>query len=113
MLRRERSAEIHSPQKQCYSLGLPSYAAQETHLDARGPAGAHRRGLRRAVLHRGSPRDAYGMVRYALPHMKLGNLKVGDQAPDFEAVALDGETRVRLYDRVGQRPLVLVFGSYT
>lgn len=61
----------------------------------------------------GSPRDAYGMVRYALPHMKLGNLKVGDQAPDFEAVALDGATRVRLYDRIGQRPLVLVFGSYT
>jgi hypothetical protein len=61
----------------------------------------------------GSPRDAYGMVRYALPHMKLGNLKAGDQAPDFEAVALDGETRVRLYDRIGQRPLVLVFGSYT
>jgi hypothetical protein len=61
----------------------------------------------------GSPRDAYGMVRYALPHMKLGNLKVGDTAPDFEAVGLDGESRVRLYDRVGQKPLVLVFGSYT
>ena len=61
----------------------------------------------------GSPRDAYGMVRYALPYMKMTKLKVGDQAPNFEAVGLDGETRVRLYDRIGQRPLVLVFGSYT
>jgi len=61
----------------------------------------------------GSPRDAYGMVRYALTYRKLTKLKVGDQAPNFEAVALDGETRVRLYDRIGERPLVLVFGSYT
>src|SRR5580704_14069880 len=29
----------------------------------------------------GSPRDAIGMVRYALPHMHRGNLQVGSDAP--------------------------------
>ena len=61
----------------------------------------------------GSPRDAYGMVRYALPQMRSGELKVGDSAPDVELLALDGQSRIRLHDRLGDRPLVLVFGSYT
>jgi len=30
----------------------------------------------------GSPKDAVYMVRYALPHMHRGNLKIGDSAPD-------------------------------
>ena len=38
---------------------------------------------------------------------------MGDQAPDVALVALDGSTRVRLRDHVGERPLILVFGSYT
>jgi hypothetical protein len=33
----------------------------------------------------GSPKDALYMVRYALPHMHRGNLKVGDEAPDARA----------------------------
>ncbi len=61
----------------------------------------------------GSPRDAIGMVRYALPHMHRGNLKVGSEAPDATLVALDGETRFRLEERIAGRPLVLVFGSFT
>ncbi|HTK96128.1 MAG TPA: hypothetical protein VL382_10880 [Terriglobales bacterium] len=61
----------------------------------------------------GGPRDAYGFLRYALPQWHKGDLKVGAQAPDFEAVALDGTTMVRLSDRVGAKPLVLIFGSYT
>ncbi len=36
----------------------------------------------------GSPKDAYGMVRYALPHMHRGTLKVGGDAPDARLVAL-------------------------
>ncbi|PYU61722.1 MAG: hypothetical protein DMG56_13025 [Acidobacteria bacterium] len=35
----------------------------------------------------GSPKDAYGMVRYALPHMHRGTLKVGSDAPDARIVA--------------------------
>lgn len=61
----------------------------------------------------GSPRDAIGMVRYALPHMHRGDLKVGSDAPDAALVALDGETRFHLRERSKGRPLVLVFGSFT
>jgi peroxiredoxin len=53
------------------------------------------------------------MARFALPHMRLGNLKVGDRAPDVRLVALDGTTRFHLRERVSGRPLVLIFGSFT
>ena len=61
----------------------------------------------------GSPKDAYGMVRYALPHMHRGTLKVGSDAPDARLVALDGTNRFHIRERTGVRPLVLVFGSFT
>ena len=61
----------------------------------------------------GGPRGAYGFLRYAVPQMHKGDLKVGDKAPDFEAVAPDGTTNVRLHERIGSKPLVLIFGSYT
>ena len=61
----------------------------------------------------GSPRDAVEMVRYALPYMHLGNLKVGSAAPDATLVALDGVSRFHLRDRIAGKPLVLVFGSFT
>jgi hypothetical protein len=61
----------------------------------------------------GSPKDVYYMVRYAFPHMRRGNLKVGDPAPDASLVALDGSKVFRLRDKTAGRPLVLVFGSFT
>ncbi len=61
----------------------------------------------------GSPRDAYFMARYALPHMHRGTLKVGDPAPDARLVALDGSSRFHLREHTAGRPLVLVFGSFT
>jgi hypothetical protein len=61
----------------------------------------------------GSPKDALYMVRYALPHMHRGNLKVGDDAPDARLLELDGATRFHIRERTGGRPLVLVFGSFT
>jgi hypothetical protein len=61
----------------------------------------------------GSPKDAYGMVRYALPHMHRGTLKVGSDAPDARIVALDGVSRFHIRERTHERPLVLVFGSFT
>lgn len=61
----------------------------------------------------GGPKGAIEMVRYALPHMHLGNLKVGDNAPDVRLVSLDGTTRFRLRQHLAGRPLVLVFGSFT
>jgi hypothetical protein len=61
----------------------------------------------------GSPKDAYGMVRYALPHMHRGTLRVGADAPDARLVALDGTSHFHIRERTRQRPLVLVFGSFT
>ena len=61
----------------------------------------------------GGPKDAIQMVRYALPYMHRGNLKVGDSAPDVQLVSLDGTTRFELREHLAGRPLVLVFGSFT
>ncbi len=61
----------------------------------------------------GSPKDAYGLVRYALPHMHRGTLKVGSDAPDVRLLALDGTNHFHLRERLSARPLVLVFGSFT
>jgi hypothetical protein len=61
----------------------------------------------------GSPKDVYGLVRYALPHMHRGTLIVGSDAPDARLVALDGMTRFHIRERTGAHPLVLVFGSFT
>jgi len=57
------------------------------------------------------PRNIIGMIRY--DQRKEGALKPGDAAPDVALVSLDGKTPERLSDRVGGKPLILVFGSYT
>ena len=61
----------------------------------------------------GGPKDAVQMVRFALPHMHLGTLKSGDNAPDVPLVALDGATRFHIHEHVNGRPLVHIFGSFT
>src|SRR4029077_12762501 len=61
----------------------------------------------------GGLRGAYGMVRYALPHMHRGTLRAGDDAPDASLLTLDGSSRFHILERAGARPLVIVFGSYT
>jgi hypothetical protein len=61
----------------------------------------------------GSPRDVYGLVRYALPHMHRGKLHAGDDAPDVRLLALDGSSHFHLRERIGAKPLVVIFGSYT
>jgi hypothetical protein len=43
---------------------------------------------------------------------RAGQLRVGDDAPDFELPYQDGSGAMRLSDLRG-RPVVLVFGSYT
>jgi len=42
-----------------------------------------------------------------------GRLQVGDPAPDFTLQTVDGSGRVRLSSFRGEKPVVLVFGSYT
>src|SRR5260370_42142336 len=61
----------------------------------------------------GSPKDVYGMVRYALPHMHRGNLKVGDDAPDARLVALDGSDHFHIRERTAGPPPVGIFRSKT
>jgi hypothetical protein len=61
----------------------------------------------------GGPEQLYGFLRYGVTQVKEGELHVGDKAPDVELVALDGASRFRLWERLGERPLVLIFGSYT
>ena len=61
----------------------------------------------------GSPRDLYGFLRYALPQWHQGDLKVGDHAPDARLISLDGASSFYIHDRIGARPLILIFGSYT
>lgn len=61
----------------------------------------------------GSPKDAILMLRYALPHMHRGKLRPGDAAPDAPLLALNGKEQFRIRERIGSRPLMIVFGSYT
>jgi hypothetical protein len=61
----------------------------------------------------GGPSNVYGLVRYALPNMHRGDLNVGDRARDVKLYALDGAATFQLRDRIGVKPLVLIFGSYT
>ena len=63
------------------------------------------------VAWRIGPRNIIGMIRY--DQRKEGKLKPGDAAPDVALVSLDGKTPVRVSEKVGGKPLVLVFGSYT
>jgi hypothetical protein len=61
----------------------------------------------------GSPKDALLMVRYAFPHMRSGNLKVGAPAPDGKLTALNGSDHFLIRQHINGKPLVLVFGSFT
>lgn len=54
----------------------------------------------------------FGFLRFGLTQLEVGDLRVGDPAPDADVVALDG-TPQRLLARLADKPLVLVFGSFT
>jgi hypothetical protein len=56
------------------------------------------------------PRNVVGLLRYDQRHP--GKLQVGDRAPDVTLTGLDGAPR-QLLAGSGDRPVVLVFGSYT
>lgn len=44
---------------------------------------------------------------------RRGRVEVGDEAPDFALPTIDRSTTIRLSSFRGDRPVVLVFGSYT
>ena len=49
------------------------------------------------------------VARYRRPE----RLRVGDELPDVAAARLDDDARVELRHLVRERPLLLVFGSFT
>jgi len=63
--------------------------------------------------------NPYGLTDEQWEHIQEGNvgradaLQVGESAPDFDLVSLDGDSRTRLAEFQGKRPVVLFFGSYT
>ena len=73
------------------------------------------------------PPEAFGHVMKRMPglayplmpfapmwtHARAGSLVVGDAAPDFERPTADKSDRIRLSSLTSQKPVVLVFGSYT
>jgi hypothetical protein len=44
---------------------------------------------------------------------RAGTLEIGDPAPDFTLPTTDHQSHVTLSSFAGQKPVVLVFGSYT
>lgn len=44
---------------------------------------------------------------------RAGSVKVGDLAPDFDLPVQTSKQRIRLSQFRGDRPVLLVFGSYT
>jgi len=46
-------------------------------------------------------------------HARAGKVAVGEQAPDFRLRTLDGKAQVSLASFRSQKPVVLIFGSYT
>jgi hypothetical protein len=61
----------------------------------------------------GSPRNVYPFIRFALPNWHRGDLRVGDSARDSKLFSLDGKSTFHLRDRIGKKPFILIFGSYT
>jgi hypothetical protein len=73
------------------------------------------------------PPDTFGAIMAKMPPFafmvlpferlwmsaRAGHLQVGDAAPDFALKTTDGAADVRLSAFRGQKPVVLVFGSYT
>ena len=65
-----------------------------------------------------TPADSPLRLRDVMTSPFYGNLMTpelapGDDAFPFELPLLDGRGRVRLSDFAGERPVALVFGSYT
>ncbi|HEY6928114.1 MAG TPA: hypothetical protein VJA66_00425 [Thermoanaerobaculia bacterium] len=63
------------------------------------------------VVARIGPRNVIGMLRY--DQRQEGKLRPGDRAPNVSLVALDGRTPMPLGSVLGEKPVVLVFGSFT
>ena len=68
-------------------------------------------GLAAFVVAKIGPSNIIGMLRYDT--RREGSLRVGSAAPDVTLHVVAGPGTMRLAERIGARPLVLVFGSFT
>lgn len=61
------------------------------------------------------PAPAYILLPFETlwTHARVGRLHIGDPAPDFNLKTLDKSSHVQLSSFRGDKPVVLVFGSYT
>ena len=73
------------------------------------------------------PPDTFGRIMAKMPtitfialpfeplwmNARAGKIEPGQSAPDFALKTLDGGSLVKLSSFRGERPVVLVFGSYT
>lgn len=75
--------------------------------------------MRRPVLFGKLMSEAPSPILWVFPFKPLwyiaraGTVSVGDPAPDFTLTTPDKKGRVKLSSLRGQKPVVLVFGSYT
>ncbi len=58
------------------------------------------------------PHNIIGIIQYG-GQARDGDLAVGDAAPNVTLVSLASGEEAPLHDWVGDKPLVLVFGSFT
>ena len=68
-------------------------------------------GLGTVAVAKIGPSNVIGMLRYDT--RKEGDLRIGSAAPDVALHAVSGAGVVHIAERIGPRPLVLVFGSFT
>ena len=61
----------------------------------------------------GEPLTQEDKIAYYAAQKRVGDLQVGDEAPDFQLEMADGKQVVQLSSFEGHREVVLVFGSYT
>jgi hypothetical protein len=75
--------------------------------------------MRRPVVFGQMMRHVPGPIMMLVPFKPLwylaraGGLKIGDPAPGFNLPAADRQSSVALTSFRGQKPVVLIFGSYT
>ena len=60
----------------------------------------------------GAPLTKKDKIAYYAAQQRVGDLPVGDEAPDFQLEMADGKQVVQLSSFEGQREVVLIFGSY-
>ena len=57
--------------------------------------------------------SAHAQDRRGIPRDRNGSTRVGEPAPDFTLTTLDNSAEVTLSSYRGERPVALIFGSYT